>query len=97
MTERDLRTLDGAADVLDALHRPVYAELLRRLLATYRQTQAPYAWQDIGTFDGRAVYVLVQDGEEVYRAACQSDGWWCDEGYRVHPTHWMPFATAAAR
>ena len=95
MTDRELRTLDGAADFLESVHRATYAALLRQLLAAYRQTHQPYEWQDIQTFDGRAVYVLVQDGEEVYRAAYQSDGWWCDEGYRVHPTHWMPYGAGA--
>jgi hypothetical protein len=39
-------------------------------------------------------YVLVQDGEEVYRAAYMplTAQWRCDEGYQVYPQKWMPFA-----
>lgn len=95
MTAKDLLTLKGAANVLEQHHYPIYASLLRQLLDETRLT--PTTWQEIETFDGRASFVLVQDGEEVYRAACQSDGWRCEEGYRVHPTHWMPFAQGPPR
>jgi len=99
MTERELRILEIAAEALDvSQQRNHLAALIRQAVAELRQVApTPQRWHPLDTFDGRAVYVLVQDGEEVYRAACQSDGWWCDEGYRVHPTHWMPFANGAAR
>lgn len=83
------------ADRIDGA-QPYLAGMLRwaaTMIETLRgQLRDPHGWQPMETYTPREVYVLVQDGEEVYRARRMGGVWRCDEGYEVHPTAWMPFA-----
>ena len=98
MNERELRVLEIACEALEVTERRHHlAALIRKAIAAVRGVTAggtEPTWLDIETFDGRMGYVLVQDGEEVYRAAYMplTAQWRCDEGYQVYPQKWMPFA-----
>lgn len=98
MNERELRVLEIACEALEVTERRHHlAALIRKAIAAVRGVTpggTEPTWLDIDTFDGRMGYVLVQDGEEVYRAAYMplSLQWRCDEGYQVYPQKWMPFS-----
>ena len=102
MNERELRVLEIACEALEVTERRHHlAALIRKAIAAVRGVTAggtEPTWMDIETFDGRMGYVLVQDGEEVYRAAymplSSPSQWRCDEGYVVYPQKWMPFKEA---
>ena len=101
MNERELRVLEIACEALEVSERRHHlAALIRKAIAAVRGVTAggtEPTWLDIETFDGRMGYVLVQDGEEVYRAAYMplTLQWRCDEGYQVYPQKWMPFKEVA--
>lgn len=100
MNERELRVLEIACEALEVSERRHHlAALIRKAIAAVRGVTVggtEPTWMDIETFDGRMGYVLVQDGEEVYRAAYMplTSQWRCDEGYQVYPQKWMPFKEA---
>jgi hypothetical protein len=65
-----------AADTIDALQQA---------------QRDPHGWQEMDLYTPRPGYVLVQDGEEIYRARRIGGTWYCDDDTIVYPSRWMSF------
>ena len=65
-----------AADTIDALQQA---------------QRDPHVWQEMDLYTPRPGYVLVQDGEEIYRARRIGGTWYCDDDTIVYPSRWMSF------
>lgn len=90
--EVNLRCLRLQADRI--AHAQGYTAALMRWAAdtieALQQAQRdPHGWQDMTLYTPRPGYVLVQDGEEIYRARRIAGVWYCDDDTIVHPTRWM--------
>jgi len=59
--------------------------------ALQRAHRDPHGWQEMDLYTPRPGYVLVQDGEEIYRARRIGGTWYCDDDTIVYPSRWMSF------
>jgi len=82
------------ADRIDGA-QPYLAGMLRWAATTIESLRGqlldPHGWQDMDVYTPRPGYVLVQDGEEIYRARRIGGTWYCDDDTIVYPSRWMSF------